>query len=169
MKTKRLHGRYWLIFVATLVLAAVLLVFFLQRTPLIPDGIRKQVSFVILYPEKKSQTVVDRPSLKYDSGQHTLSYRAKVGSGNLVISEQPTPENFTDIPQLYDKVLEQMHSYESLDTRYGKVALTKPDTSNNNQVGVINTNGTLMFVRAEQDLTTEQWRQFFNSLQLITP
>ena len=126
---------------------------------------------MILFPEKTSPYKADPKSMEFnpDPSYKSLTFKAKSHVTELIITQQATPENFTDIPQLYDKTVEAMKPYGSIDTKQGKVTLTTPDKSNNNQVAVMNNHGTLVFVRSEKDLDNDQWRQFFNGLQLITP
>lgn len=132
--------------------------------PLFSHKIRQQVNFVILYPANSSVTTLDRKSIKYDSTEKILTYNASIGTNQLIVTNQATPSNFTDIPQLFDKVIGGMHPYVTFDSSNGKVSLTRPPNTNNQQVAVLNNHGTLMFVRANHDLSEDQWRKFFNNL-----
>ncbi len=157
--------RKWLLIgtVVVAALCAIVLMAWINR-PLLPGNIRKQVSFVVLYPNSKTHARIDRSSIKYDSPKKILTYTATVASAHVIITNQATPGTFTDVPQLYDKLLVSLHSYNDFTTAAGKVSLTRPPNANNQQVAVVNTQGTLMFVRSDHDLSEDQWRRFFNNL-----
>jgi hypothetical protein len=81
----------------------------------------------------------------------------------MVLSEQPTPDSFTDVPQVYDKVVDSMQEYQKFDVDVGTVHLTRPPSLNGKQAAVLNTKGTLLFAKPDKDLSEDQWRRFFNS------
>ncbi len=132
--------------------------------PLLPRSVRHQVSFVVLYPGKNNPAQLHRSSIKYNADEKVLTYYAMLDGSRLTVSNQATPEAFIDVPQAYDKLVSGMRPYASFDSSSGKVALTRPPNSNNQQAAVTKAHGTLMFVRADHDLTDDQWRKFFNNL-----
>lgn len=156
--------KLWIFGVVIVAVSLLLLIVWLWLfRPFLPSAVRRQVSFVVLYPNNRSTAKVDRNTIKYDSDKKILTYAAREGEAQLIVTNQSSPDTFTDIPQTYDKVLEGMHPYSSFDSLHGKVSLTHPATVSN-QVAVTNTVGTLMFVRTNRDLSDDQWRQFFNNL-----
>jgi hypothetical protein len=47
------------------------------------------------------------------------------------------------------------------------VYLIRPGEQNGKEVGVLNSKGTLMFIKADKDLSGDQWKQLFNNLDII--
>lgn len=143
--------------------------YFTHRPTLIPQAIRKQVSFVIFVPGKSSADQVNHTTVKYDSSLQLLTYMAKSASNNLqiIISEQATPQSFVDIPQTYDALTTKLNQYGSFDSINGTVYLTRPKELNGGQSAVMNAKGTLLFAKPSQSLSDNDWRAFFNSLNII--
>jgi hypothetical protein len=138
----------------------------LRPDPPIAAPIRKQLTSALLLPAAET-VMIDADSIKYDSGLKVLSFDAPIDGIRLSVSEQPTPENFTDIPQVYDKVVEQMRVYKKFETAIGIVYLTKPESRKGSQTAVMNTKGTLLFANPDKDLSDDQWRRFFNSFDVV--
>jgi hypothetical protein len=110
---------------------------------------------------------IEEDTYKYDASQKGLSYIA-AGSdfGRLTISQQPTPQSFIDIPNLYDKLVDNLNRYGVFQNPLGTVYLTRPDGQKSGQTAVLNSNGVLMFVRSEKNLDDGQWRSIFNQISL---
>jgi hypothetical protein len=134
----------------------------LPKSP-IPGSIKLKLTSSLLLPSR-ARANIDRGSAKYDSSLKVLSFTGLVDGKNLVIAEQPTPEQFVDIPAAYEKVLGSMNDYSDFDTTMGTVHLTKPDELHGGQTAVLNAKGTLLFAKSASGLSTDQWRQFFNSV-----
>ncbi|HSW37689.1 MAG TPA: hypothetical protein VLG37_04975 [Candidatus Saccharimonadales bacterium] len=137
-----------------------------QSRSIIPKDIKKQLNIVTLLP-KSDQIIVDHHSFKYDSNAKVLTFVVSGFGIKNTISEQATPDPINDIPQYLDKLTESLHEYTSFDTAAGKVYLTRPEELKGDQSAVMNSKGVLMFAHPEKDLTDDQWRQFFNSLDVI--
>jgi hypothetical protein len=88
-------------------------------------------------------------------------------SNKLYITEQNTPDPFNDIPQYYPTLLGKLNEYSEIQTSIGTVALTHPTELKGGQSAVSNTHGTLMFVRPQNNLSDSQWKNFFNSIDVI--
>ncbi len=134
--------------------------------PPIPGPIKTQVTSTILVPGSKD-IVTDSDSVKYASKEKLLSFNVTINGAKLVISEQPTPESFIDIPQVYDKVVAGMNEYEKFDTEVGTVHLTRPKELNGKQAAVLNTKGTLLFAKPDSNLSSDQWRQLFKAMEVV--
>ncbi|HXY17805.1 MAG TPA: hypothetical protein VEH48_00050 [Candidatus Nitrosopolaris sp.] len=157
--------RLWYLLTGLLLLIGVIAcVIWLWPKPLIPKDIQNKVTSVIFVP-KNPQVINKKGTVKYDSDLKLLSYQATIFGVNTVISEQPTPESFTDIPQVYQKVLDSWNQYETFNTPQGTVYLTRPGKQSNEEVGVMNSKGTFLFIKPDSNFTDSQWRQLFNSLQ----
>jgi hypothetical protein len=140
----------------------VVTVMILLPKPPIPGIIKSQLTSTLVLPSAK-QATIDRNSAKYDSSLKVLSFNATVAGHKVVMAEQPTPDQFIDIPQAYDKVVENMNAYAQFDSALGTVHLTKPTQLHGGQTAVINAKGTLLFAKPSSNLTDDQWRRFFNS------
>lgn len=133
----------------------------------IPTVIRLEATFPLFYPNQKYVNV-NKSTIKYDSTAKLLSFTGSTPSGSkLIFSEEPTPSQFNDIPGYYTALLNNMNEYQEIDTIDGQMYLTKPESVNGNQSAVMSTKGTLMFVRAEKNLSVGNWQQLFNNLTII--
>jgi hypothetical protein len=144
-----------------LVIIAVML---LLPKPPIPSRIKAQLTSSLLLP-KDARFHIDRSSAKFEPSLKALSVKVSAFGQTIIISEQPTPEQFTDVPQAYQKVLEGMDDYSDFDTGIGSVHLTKPSQLQGGQSAVVNAKGTLLFAKPSSALSTDQWRQFFKSFE----
>ena len=155
----------------TLILIVAILggaILWLRQAHPIPRYITSQINHIILYPDANSGVTVDTSSFKYDDANKLLSYSAKMGGTAITVSEQATPESFTDIPQAYDKFVSGLGEYGSFDSSLGKVYLTHPKDLNGQQSAVMNTKGTLLFIHPTNgDLSDDQWRKIFNGLRVV--
>lgn len=146
-------------------------IFVYHPTPnLIPENLKKQLSFVVFYPAANPAIVVDANSFKYDSQAKLMSYVITYGKTPITIAEQATPQNFIDIPPAYDKLVESLSEYASFQSYYDKVSLTHPKEFKGQQSAVMNSKGTLVFAHPTQgDLTEDQWKKLFNGFEVIKP
>lgn len=132
--------------------------------PPISGPIKSQLTSTLMLPDT-GHFPVDRASTKYDPKLKELSYNASAFGQTIIVSEQPTPDQFTDVPQVYQKVLESMADYADFDVSVGSVHLTQPAQLNGLQTAVLNSKGTLLFAKPASNLTEDQWRQFFTSFR----
>ena len=134
----------------------------------VPAEVKKQLSFGVMYPSDNQILFVDQASFSYNSQAGVLGFSGKTPDGKLIsFNEQATPESFVDIPQVYDKLITSLQPYGSFDSVHGKVSLTHPKELKGGQTAVMNGKGTLVFARPDKDLSSQEWRKLFNSLQLI--
>lgn len=153
-----------ILLVSVLVVITVLLtVQVLKPKPPIPKSITSQANFIILVPISPA-IVIDSKSAGYNSSLKLIDYNVTMQGVKTVVSEQPAPSVFTDVPATYEKTLASMNQYSQFDSLEGAVYLTKPQQLAGKQAAVLLSKGTLMFVKPSSDLTDDQWRQFFNSL-----
>lgn len=166
MGMKRLWWLKWVyagVVTAGVITVAVLLA--MPKTPL-PKEIQRKAASTLLMPQSRD-VVIQRDTAKFDSSLRLLSFSVVAYGTQAVISEQPTPESFVDIPQVYDKVVEQMQEYTKFEVDVGTVHLTRPVDLKGKQAAVLNTKGTLMFVKPDHDLSEADWRRFFNSVAVV--
>ncbi len=138
----------------------------LRSNVVVPALIKNQVSSTILVPID-DVIKVDKDSYKYNDSQKLLSFTARYENNVLTITEQPTPESFTDIPQAFDSLVSQMGEYSKFDTAIGTVHLTSPQNQQNIQIAVLNTKGTLTFVKSESKLEKDEWNDFLNAFEVV--
>jgi hypothetical protein len=144
----------------------VIVVMLLAPKPPIPGQVKSQFTSTLFVPQT-SNAKIQRSTVKYDSNLKLLSFTAQVYGIPTVISEQPTPEQFTDIPQVYDKVLSNMHEFTDFDTDVGTVHITRPTDLGGKEAAVLNSKGTLFFAKPARDLSDDQWRQLFRNVVVV--
>jgi hypothetical protein len=145
-------------------LVAIVVLILIPKPP-IPDKIKADLTSSLLLPET-SNFPISAKTVKYDSGLKLLSFDTTVYGDQVIVSEQPTPESFTDVPAVYAKVLDGMTDYDDFDVNVGTVHLTTPPQLNGKQAAVLNTKGTLLFAKPSRSLTNSQWQQFFTSFDV---
>lgn len=140
----------------------------LHKNSPVPADIKKQVSFLVYYPDKGSLALPDKTSFKYDDASKVLSYKIYLGNVSMTVAEQATPQNFVDIPEAYNKLIESLNGYKQFDSLYGTVNLTHPKEFKGEQSAALNAKGTLMFIHPTNGkLSDDQWRQLFNNLRIL--
>lgn len=165
----RTQLRISVIILALAIGSLVILKYSSDRTAgIIPTSIKQQIVFQIYVTANgDKQWTTDKQSVKYDASQGILSYTAKSATNSLYVTEQLTPSQFTDIPQYFPTLVSKLNEYSEIQTNLGTVALTHPTELNGVQTAVINTAGTLMFIKPKVNLTDSQWASFINSLNVI--
>lgn len=140
------------------------------HAPLEPDVVRR-AGIIAWYPDPANDgPVIDEKSLKItqEDSDRVLTFVAKRGSQTVTFSEQAVPESMVDVPAVYDKLIESWNNYASVEGEMGKVALTRASKSAK-QTAVFKAKGTLVFMRAESDMTNDDWRQWILSLESLKP
>jgi hypothetical protein len=136
----------------------------------IPRSILKRAEMGVWYPNDRTTGYkIERNSVKYnDTGSDKLVTFVAQGVGNaLTFTEQPTPESFIDVPQVYDKLTEKLHEYAKVESVNGTASLTRPDELKGRQTLVMKARGTLMFVKPDKNLSTDEWRKVLNNLEFV--
>jgi hypothetical protein len=142
------------------------LLFVLRPQPPIPSAIYAKLSFSFFYVPPSSGYKIDPTLTTYDASAKVVIFHAKMGSRDMLISEQATPQIFNDVPEYYPKLIEKLNGYSDFDSINGKVSLTRPKELNGAQSAVFNGKGTLIFVRPNQALSDDDWRRFFAQLTI---
>ncbi len=151
---------------AVVIGGVVITVMLLAPKPPIPSRIKQQVVSTLFIPTGHN-FVVDRESVKYDIQLKLLTYNVLESGTQVVVSEQATPDSFTDVPQAYQKVLDGMNDYLDFDVNVGSAHLTRPSQLGGKQTAVLNAKGTLLFAKPAADLPDDQWRQFFKAMEVV--
>ena len=141
------------------------LVFTLLPRNSIPASVRTQLTSTLLLPSGGG-VVINLDLAKYDAPNKLLTFTVNYAGTVVVFSEQPTPDTFVDIPDAYNKLINGLDSYESFDTTLGTVHLTRPKKLNGKQMAVLSAKGTLLFAKATDTLTSDQWRQLCTRIDI---
>jgi len=158
--------RYPIIICVAAVIIA--LINFINKPPVIPSDIQKQVNFVIFYPQPSTQTVIQKNTFKYDPKLKQASFIADYGGRQITFAEQSSPDSFADDPNFYPKFIASLNGYATFDSVDGRVDLTRPKEVKS-QTAVMNAKGTLMFAKSNGDISEDNWKLLFNSMLYTKP
>ena len=157
----------WPIVASIVVVISIVGIYYKSRPePIIPSNISKKTNFDITIPS--TPYTIDRSSVSYKASEGILTYTSQSQDGiSYIVNEQATPSAFTDSPQIYPALLLKMHEYAEIQTSRGNVALTKPEELNGLQTAVINSNGTLIFIKPSKNIANDQWIKLINSFERL--
>jgi hypothetical protein len=158
-----------LIVFSLLLAASLALVLLLKNNQPMPTTIKTQLESPALLPSSGSEVTIDKTSYKYDAANKVFSYDIKSNNGGVsVVTEQPTPSEFLDIPTTFDKVVNSLGPSLTFDSPVGVVSVGHPASlPTDSEVGIARSEGTLIFVRTYTIWTESQWRKFFNNLDAV--
>jgi hypothetical protein len=165
--------RYLIAFAIVVIVAALAAgVWLLRPKAVIPAEVTRTAGFGVWYPRAGTlQLEVDQTSIKgtKEGADYLVNFVAKSPKSTLLFNEQAVPETMTDVPEVYQKLIEKMNGYSTLDTLNGTISLTKPTEFSGDQVAVFKARGTLVMIRAQQPLSTDDWRRLGNNLEIAEP
>ena len=128
--------------------------------------LKSQVTSTILIPKGNNYAVV-RDTAKYSRTEKLLSFKITQYDKTIAtITEQPTPETFTDIPEFAGKFFTHAGEYKSFDSINGAVHLLHPQ-KNIKDAAAMNAKGTLMFVNPQVNFSEDDWRKLFQSISIL--
>lgn len=133
---------------------------------LIPKNLSDKVSFPVYVPSEKSVWNIEPSKTSYDEQEGVLSLYLNHNNQQIILTQQATPQVFSDVPQQYSKMLSSMNQYAEYQTAFGAIGLTRPKELNGGQAAVVNKSGTLIFVKPNSDLSEDEWKNFFNNLRI---
>lgn len=154
-----------------LIIGGVIAYFVLAKHPgPFAKKVNAPVSFIIFYPDNKATGYsIDSSTIHYEAATKVLSYNAVSNTDRLIITEQVTPDQVSEIPQYWSALVTKLQVYKEFDTINGHVALTHPVELKGGQSALFNGEGTFMFIHPTKDLTVDQWRFLLNSLDSEKP
>jgi len=161
----------WVFFLILIVLLAA--IFFSthiassKKEQILPSSILKKIAFQVYVPPQGDTWSLDSDSVKYNNEEGILTYTMLSGGISAYITEQNTPDQFNDIPQYYPALLGKLNQYSQIETKIGTVALTSPTELKGGQTAVLNSHGTLMFIKPTKKLSDNEWKQLINSFEVI--
>ncbi|MEO6513160.1 MAG: hypothetical protein ABIO22_00615 [Candidatus Saccharimonadales bacterium] len=151
---------------AVLVIAGIALVIWeVQHRPQpVAPNIVSQLSFSPFVITKGSGGAV--LSQKYDAASGVYFFVMKTADGKqFTVSEQNTPVNFSEIPELYTKLLDGLHKYDTIETVNGTVSLAHPKQGESQ--AILNEKGVLMFIRSDSgELSKAAWKRVIESFDI---
>jgi hypothetical protein len=150
----------------TLGLVILVAIWVWPNKPVIPSTIKNQLSSTLLLPQDP-RFKVDQATIKFNKSLSLLTYYVTVFGHRILMSEQPTPQSFIDVPEAYNQVVQGMNDYQDIDVSVGTVHLTTPKQLNGAQAAVLNSDGTLSFAKPSGSLSTTQWRQYYDSFEVV--
>src|SRR5947209_6400120 len=107
----------------------------------IPTAIRAQLNFAPL-SVKAQNRITDISSAKFDVPSKLLTYIQYMDGAKLIISQQPSPDAFSDVPQYFNALTDKLHGKESFDSVNGQVHIVYPTELKGGQTAIMNTKGT---------------------------
>ena len=138
--------------------------------PDILDLTKQQVGFTLFAPDRASKTwKLDKNTIDYNKNTSVLVFTLNnAGNTNkIVMSQQATPDPFTDIPNYPTLFFSKLNQYQELHVSLGTIALTHPTELKGGQSAVGNIRGTLMFLHPSTDLTDDEWKDVLNELRAL--
>lgn len=140
-----------------------------QSNMVIPRSITKQANYVIFYPVKNQQAVIQKQSFIYDKSLQEVSFIVNLGGQSITFGEQSSPDSFSDDPNFYPQFIQKLNGYATFSSVNGTVDLTLPSDTKH-QTGIMNAKGTLLFVQSTTgNLSENAWKQLFNLLVYTQP
>lgn len=159
------RGKWPLAILAFLAIAGAVftLINYLNK-PIIPASISSQLEFSPqIVTAKPEGFVLGTQTVAYDSTEKILTYDIAREGNTITITQQAYPEIL-----IYEKLVNSMQVYQVIDTKAGKVSLTRPKNLKGQQVAVLNKNNqVLLFAKPTTELNEAEWRQIFNSLKTL--
>ncbi|MBX4197196.1 hypothetical protein KW801_01410 [Candidatus Saccharibacteria bacterium] len=139
-----------------------------QNANPLPDSLKNQISYKVVYPTSKTGTV-DKDSYQYQVDQKTLTYSFNSAETKIVFIEQPAPASLGTGNQVYFPAI-GVHPYAQFQSKLGPVALTKFYQSGSlksaGQSAILVAEGTMVIAHPNQDLTNTQWKVLFDGLKI---
>jgi hypothetical protein len=120
------------------------------------------------YPKDKRVVAIDQNTVRVDTEKKVISFFAHLTDGNVLLgySQQKGGSDYIDSSDKLKTLLKDLGKYASFTSPYGTVYLTKSVSQKNQPVAVLNSNGNLLFIQAEKDLTDVQWKAIIDDLSL---
>lgn len=139
-----------------------------KNKPVINSQIQHSVGFTIFVPKKdQSNWLLDKKSVHYDDKVGVLYTNLVNTTNKITMTQQNLPSPFTDIPNYQGLFYGKLNEYQELNLPLGTVGLTRPTELKGGQSAVANIKGTLMFLHPDKDLSDDEWKIVFSSLQTL--
>lgn len=131
----------------------------------VPKDIEKQLTFSPFIVAKSETRDIKMSDFTFDSSNKVLRYNVRLSeSAQFSINEQQSPPNFTEIPELFKKTVDQLNPYATIETFNGTTHLTKP--SQVGQTAVMNEKGVFILIQSKSDQSDETWKRLVESFDI---
>lgn len=104
------------------------------------------------------------PEHRYDQERKVLGFGASYNNAELVLSQQPVPDNFKTDKDALKKLAESMGATEAIATQKGD-AYIGSNSKTGEQRAVFKTDEVLVFIVASKKLDPDEWQFYINQLQ----
>ena len=169
MKSKRPASVF--ISIAGFLIISVIVFLFISSSsqpPIVPNDIISQVNFPIFYPPVSQQMTVEAGSYRYAKSLGQVTFIVNFDNKHITFAEQSSPDSFAADPSFYTAFVQKLGGYANFDSVNGRVDLTRP-AQVNNETGVMNAKGTLLFAKSTGDISEDNWKLLFNALDYTKP
>ena len=130
---------------------------------IIPKNIKNQVTSTILLP-KGSEYSLDKESAKYNKADELLTFKIRKNNQTIaIVTEQPTPDTVTDIPEFTGNFFTQAGEYKTFESLNGTVHLLHPQKGIRD-AAEMNSKRTLIFENPQIDFSEDDWHYLFKSI-----
>ena len=131
--------------------------------PPISSKVRDKVSFAILSP-KHSDYRIAPESVRYDSSAKILTFSLKHDDTSITFTEQATPDLIASFPDMLSRQFDMKKNKKTIATSAGTIYVATNQDLHQQQVGAMNSKGTLLFAQPNHALDEDTWRQLFSDV-----
>jgi hypothetical protein len=137
-----------------------------EKSVELSESIKDDLAFKVLYPKSAEKLTVDTHNTAYYAKEKLFVFKAyhKDALTELTFSQQVAADNVKQGSTELNDLITSMKPYANFNTIYGKVTMTRPTNQGGRQTGVLVAGGDMIFVRAKEDMTEDQWHQLFTNL-----
>lgn len=150
---------------AIVVIIAIWAIWHAVTPTLIAEKYLKQLNFPVYAAKNAAGFNLESSSIAVTNqdSDTIISFDLINRSNKVTITEQAYPEVI--IP---DQFFAGLNEYDDVSSNLGKIVLARPPKNNSHQVAVATPNNvTMIFANPQKELSNDQWRQFFNSLDVV--
>jgi len=164
------ENREWLIAWPALIIAILLTIHFWPAAPSpVPAAIKKQIEFSIIYPDPRQYS--NKPNQwSYDNKDSAVQFTVSKDKYNVVFTEEEVPLAYQNDVAAYNRFVGSLKPSANFNVPLGTASITNFVTAGDYEVvgktGILNTHGTLLLAHPDTELTDDQWRSLFESLQV---
>ncbi len=142
--------------------------FWPQPASPMPQYIRDQVKFTLIYP---SGYTISPTSWQYLSQDQAVEFTVHKDGRDVVFTEEATPLAYQDDAAAYNRFIGNLRPRANFNVPLGTVSIANFVTAGDYQVvgesGILNTHGTLLVAHPQaKQPTDDEWRALFESLKV---
>ncbi|HXR50370.1 MAG TPA: hypothetical protein VN778_05080 [Verrucomicrobiae bacterium] len=163
-------NKTWVVSWVVIILSIFLTIHFWPKAPSpVPSHIQQQAGFVIIYPDPRSYSYKNA-GWNYTLKDGSVSFTVKKDGYSVAFNEQQTPLEYQNDVASYNRFIGSLRPSANFNVPLGTVSITNFVTAGDYQVvgktGILNSQNTLLLAHPDTDLTDNQWRDLFESLQI---